>query len=89
VLLQVVFEPGHGKAIHPGRALVLNHPLIRKPQVAAFHYGFHQPASRPRFRPRTGRQVRLGTRHSLGQIPSSLARASLTFPMSFRLHELP
>ena len=37
VLLQVVFELGHREFIYSRRALVLDHPLIRELQVAAFH----------------------------------------------------
>lgn len=84
-MLQMVLELGHRDLIHARGTLVLDHPLIRKLQVAAFHYGFHQPA-RLRFRPPAGRRVRLGTHASSGRIPSSLAHVSLISSMRFRLH---
>jgi hypothetical protein len=81
----MAFELGHREAIGPRSTLVLDHPLIRKHQVAAFHYGFHSPA-RLRFRPHAGRRVGLGTHASVGRIPSSLAPVSLISSMRFCRH---
>ena len=62
VLLEVILEFGHSDAIDPGRAFVLDHPLIGELQVATFAHGVHQPAFLfpLRFRPQTGRHVSLG-----------------------------
>ncbi len=54
VPFQMIFELGHREFINTRCALVLDHPLIRELQVAAFHYSFHQARCRYlRFRPRT------------------------------------
>ena len=90
VLLQVAFELGHGERIHARRTLVRHHPLIRKPQVAAIHYGFHQARySSFRFRPRAGRQFRLGASSSRPRIPSGICCTRLITRISFCLHRLP
>ena len=67
VLLQVIFELGHGDAIHSCRAFVLHHPLIRKLTVVAFAHGLHQPAWL-RFGPPAGRHASLSTKHGFTDV---------------------
>ena len=81
----MVFELRYRDAIDARSPFVLDHPLIRKPQVAAFHYGLHQPACL-RFRPPAVRRVGLGTHAGFGRIPSRLTHVSHIPSMRFCLH---
>src|SRR6266851_5144779 len=68
VPFQMILELGHSQLIHSGCALVLDHPLIRELEVAAFHHDFHQARCRHlRFGPRTGRHVGLGASRSVSR----------------------
>ena len=90
VLLEVVFELGDADAIDSGSAFVLDYPLIRKHQVAAFAHGLHQPAFplQLRFRPRAGRLVSLGAAQSPLGVPRRFFFTGIRLPRIFCLHRL-
>jgi hypothetical protein len=60
VHLQPVFELGYRYIIDARRSFVLNHPLIRQLQVAAFDHLFHEPVVLP-FRSPGCRRAKLRT----------------------------
>ena len=90
VLLQMSLELGYPDAINTGHTLVADHPLVRKPQVAALTHGFHQPACplQLRFRPLNVRRFHLDTQPSPLRIPSGLRCLRPIWPMGFCLHRL-
>ena len=77
VRLEPGLELGHRQSIDSRRTFVLHHSLVGTQQVAAFHYGFHQP-QRLRFRSPNSRRARLSTRTGPGQVPPTLLRPGHT-----------
>jgi hypothetical protein len=69
VHLQPAFEPGNRDLIDPGRSLVLDHALIRQPQVTAFNHRFHQPVVL-RFRSPGCRRARLSALMIHARLPA-------------------
>lgn len=90
VPLQVLLELGHTDAIDTGRALVAQHPLIRRHQIAALHHGFHQAAVPHllRFRPQMARQFGLDTHDGTDRILSRLLRVRPATGAGLCLHRL-
>ena len=89
VSFQMIFELRHSDCIDSRCAFVLDHPLIREHEVAAFHHGFHQTRCHHlRFGPHASRQVRLGANRSRHRIPFDVLCSRLISPISFRLHRL-
>lgn len=90
MLLEVILELGDADAIDSGRAFVLDHSIVSKPQVATLTHSVHQPAFLLplRFGPQTGRHASLGAAQSpLGVLPRFLF-AGIRLPRIFCLHRL-